>query len=111
VAEFPRQIRKARPLLERLATTAPAALAEKPVELVWGMKDRAFGREQIIRRWLSDFPNASVTRLADASHYVQEDAPEALASAVERVVGRTGPIGDQQAIGRRAARESPTKAT
>lgn len=85
VAELPRQIRAARPLLERLTATAPKTLAGKPIELVWGMKDPAFGREKIIQRWLRSFPDANVTRLDDASHYLQEDAPDAVAAAVERV--------------------------
>jgi haloalkane dehalogenase len=88
VAEFPRQIRRARPMLARLAKEAPIALRSKPIELVWAMKDPAFGRETVIQRWVRDFPAARVTRLADASHYVQEDAPEALAAAVVRVAAR-----------------------
>ena len=84
VAEFPRQIRRARPMLSRLAREAPGALRQKPMQLVWAMKDPAFGREQVIQRWLRDFPKAQVTRLSDANHYVQEDAPEAIAAAVER---------------------------
>ncbi len=88
VAEFPRQIRRARPLLTRLAQEAPRALAGKPTELVWAMKDPAFGREQVIQRWLRDFPGARVTRLSGANHYIQEDAPEALAAAVQKVAGR-----------------------
>ena len=90
VAEFPRQIRRARPMLSRLADEAPRALRGKPMELVWAMKDPAFGREKVIQRWLRDFPEAHVTRLSDANHHVQEDAPEALAAAVERVA--IGPL-------------------
>jgi haloalkane dehalogenase len=85
VAVFPRQIRAARPLLERLAKTAPRALGDKPLELVWGMKDPAFGRDQVIEHWQHDFPRARVTRLPNANHYIQEDAPEAVAAAVVRV--------------------------
>jgi len=85
VAEFPRQIRRAGPMLARLAEEAPNALRGKPIELVWAMRDPAFGREKVIQRWVRDFPNAHVTRLSDANHYLQEDAPEALAAAVERV--------------------------
>jgi haloalkane dehalogenase len=95
VAEFPRQIRRARPMLSRLAREAPTALRGKPMELMWAMKDPAFGRENVIHRWLRDFPNAHVTRLSDASHYIQEDAPDALAAAVERVAAggtRSGAI-------------------
>ncbi len=86
VAEFPRQIRRARPMLTRLVEQAPMVLAGKPTELVWAMKDPAFGREQVIARWLRDFPGARVTRLPDANHYIQEDAPDAVAAAVERAV-------------------------
>jgi pimeloyl-ACP methyl ester carboxylesterase len=83
----------ARPMLSRLAREAPSALRGKPMELVWAMKDPAFGREKVIRRWLRDFPDAHVTRLSDANHYVQEDVPEAIVAAVERAsVGGARPV-------------------
>jgi haloalkane dehalogenase len=85
VAEFPRQIRLARPMLARLGAEAPTALGRKPIELVWAMKDPAFGNSKVIDRWQRDFPSAHVTRLNDANHYIQEDAPDAIAAAVERV--------------------------
>ncbi len=88
VAEFPRQIRRARPMLERLAAEAPKALGEQPMELVWAMKDPAFGNPAVIARWQRDFPTANLTKLANANHYVQEDAPEEIASAVRRVHSR-----------------------
>jgi len=88
VAEFPRQIRRARPMLERLAATAPKALGDKPLELVWAMKDPAFGNAAVLARWQRDFPSANVTQLAGANHYIQEDAPEAVAAAVGRVQNR-----------------------
>ena len=88
VAEFPKQIRLARPMLERLAATAPKALGAKPMELVWAMKDPAFGNEHVIARWQLDFPSANLTRLANANHYIQEDAPDAVAAAVDRVQKR-----------------------
>lgn len=90
VAEFPRQIRLARPMLDRLATAAPKALGDKPIELVWAMKDPAFGNAAVLARWQRDFPSAKVTQVANASHYIQEDAPEAVAAAVERVRSRAG---------------------
>ncbi len=88
VAEFPRQIRLARPMLERLAAGAPRALGDKPMELVWAMKDPAFGNAAVLARWQRDFPAANVTRLENANHYIQEDAPDAVAAAVERVRAR-----------------------
>ena len=85
VAEFPRQIRRARPMLERLAANAPKALGGKPMELVWAMKDPAFGSPAVLARWQRDFPSAHVTRVENAKHYIQEDAPGPLAEAVRRV--------------------------
>src|SRR5215469_4152020 len=82
VAEFPRQIRRARPMLERLAANAPKVLGDKPLELVWGMKDPAFGSPAVLGRWQRDFPAANVTKVENASHYIQEDASAALADAV-----------------------------
>jgi len=90
VAEFPRQIRRARPMLERLANEAPKTLGDKPVELVWGMKDPAFGNAAVLERWQRDFPSAHVTRVENANHYIQEDAPAAVADAVRRVSERIG---------------------
>ena len=88
VAEFPRQIRAARPMLERLATEAPKAFAVKPMELVWAMKDPAFGSPAVIARWQRDFPQANLTKLENANHYIQEDAPEEVAAAIQRVEKR-----------------------
>ena len=88
VAEFPRQIRLARPMLEQLATTAPKVLGAKPMELVWAMKDPAFGSEAVLARWHRDFPSANVVRVPDANHYIQEDAPQAIAEGVRRVQNR-----------------------
>lgn len=90
VAEFPRQIRRARPMLERLAAEAPKALGDKPLELVWAMKDPAFGNPAVIARWQRDFPKANLTKLENANHYVQEDAPGEIAAAVQRVHNRAG---------------------
>jgi haloalkane dehalogenase len=73
-------------MLARLAEEAPKALGGKPIELVWAMKDPAFGNQKVIDRWQRDFPEAHLTRLSDANHYIQEDAPDAIAAAVERAV-------------------------
>lgn len=48
----------------------------KPVKIVWAMKDIAFTPEVLEQLWLKTFPDAPVTRLEDAGHYLQEDAHE-----------------------------------
>jgi haloalkane dehalogenase len=87
VAEFPRQILASGAWLGRLAGQAPRALGDKPVLLVWGMKDRAFGSRRVIGRWQRSFPAAEVVVLADANHFVQEDAPDQIADAVAKKFG------------------------
>lgn len=46
------------------------------VHLTWAMKDPAFLPEYVETLWLDTFPGATITRLADAGHYLQEDAHE-----------------------------------
>ena len=63
-------------------------LADKPIEMVWGMKDVAFGNQKTIDGWRRYFPNAPMEKHEKASHYLQEDQPEAIAEAIRRVVAR-----------------------
>ena len=57
-------------------------LTDKQVLIAWGMKDIAF-REKELNRWIELFPDAQIHRLEGVGHYVQEEAPEELGSAVE----------------------------
>jgi len=87
IAVFPKQIRAARPWLTELERRVESTLSEKPIVLVWGMKDPAFGRFGILERWQAAFPQAKVTRLEDAGHYIQEDAPEQIVDAIADAYG------------------------
>jgi haloalkane dehalogenase len=49
---------------------------DKPVHIAWPMKDPAFTPDMLESLWLDTFPDAEVTRVEDASHYIQEDAHE-----------------------------------
>ncbi|MBU0985318.1 MAG: alpha/beta fold hydrolase [candidate division Zixibacteria bacterium] len=86
---FPRQIRKAASWLRSIEQSLPR-LADKPVRMVWGMKDPAFGTSRVIRRWKAFFPGASVTRVSSASHYLQEDCPEQIVTAIRHVIDQLG---------------------
>jgi haloalkane dehalogenase len=90
IAVFPREIRTAEPWLAELETRVTANLGDKPIVLVWGMKDPAFGRGGILERWESMFPQATVIRLADAGHYIQEDAPDEIVGAIADAYGPNG---------------------
>lgn len=50
----------------------------KPVHIAWPMRDPAFTPDMLQDLWLDTFPDAEVTQIEDASHYIQEDAFEIL---------------------------------
>jgi len=64
-------------------------LSNHPVCLIWGMKDWCFG-PPFLARFLDFFPNAEVHRLADAGHYVVEDAYERIVPMLDEFVKKHG---------------------
>ncbi|WP_167368815.1 hypothetical protein [Paraburkholderia tuberum] len=50
----------------------------RPVRIMWAMRDLAFSPETLEGMWLQTFPDAEVTRIEDAGHFLQEDAHEAI---------------------------------
>jgi hypothetical protein len=47
----------------------------KPARIMWPMRDPGF-TPAVLEQWRKTLPDAPVTQLDDASHYVQEDAYE-----------------------------------
>ncbi len=64
-----------------------ARLKDRPMVLLWGMKDFCFN-EAFLQGWIDRFPDAEVHRL-DAGHYVLEDAPEDVLQLVRKFLKRT----------------------
>jgi haloalkane dehalogenase len=87
VAEMPKQILAARPLLERLARDVSAQLGAKPALLVWGMKDFAFRPKAFLPKMRATFPDHLLVALPSAKHYIQEDAPNEIAEAIGQRFG------------------------
>jgi haloalkane dehalogenase len=82
VVELARQVRVAAPWLRDLAERAPRSLCQKPMLLVWGMRDPLFGKSRILARWKRDFPGADLITLPGANHFIQEDGAAEIADAV-----------------------------
>lgn len=84
---FPGEIRRS---ADWLAETESKlfVLRDKPVAMVWPMKDPAFGKQHYLDRWLHYFPHAEVEKLDDASHYVQEDRPDRIVAGIRKVLQR-----------------------
>lgn len=57
-------------------------LADRPVKLIWGMRDWCF-RPECMERFQTHFPNADVTRLDDTGHYVVEESPDEVLHALQ----------------------------
>ena len=87
IAVFPREIIDAEPWLAELAERVPSTLAEKPIVLAFGRKDQALGTDEVIERWQATFENATYVDLPDASHFIQEDAPEPIIAAIRTAFG------------------------
>lgn len=87
---FPREIVAAAPWLAQIESRL-ALLADKPTELLWAMRDKAFGDEKVIAQWRSYLKNSDLERLEDADHYLQEDRPDRVVAAIERAVARSQP--------------------
>ncbi len=62
-------------------------LADRPWMFIWGMRDWCF-TPYFLERFLDFFPSAEAHRLADASHYVMEDAPERVIPLVEAFLAK-----------------------
>jgi haloalkane dehalogenase len=70
-------------VLEDLERRLPT-LADRPIQLIWGMQDWCF-RPECHRRLQAIWPQASTLELPQAGHYVLEDAPDAVLDAIERI--------------------------
>ncbi len=83
VTVFPRELIAASPFL-RTVERGMERLKNNKALIVWGEQDFAFV-ERERRRFESLFPNHSTVLLPNASHFLQEDAPDEIAKAIRKV--------------------------
>jgi haloalkane dehalogenase len=62
-------------LITRLQRGLEQHFRSKPARIMWAMRDPAF-TPAVLQQWRKTLPDAPVTQLDDASHYLQEDAHE-----------------------------------
>lgn len=77
---FPAQLRDADDFLGNIYQKLPS-LSDRPALLVWGMQDFAF-QEPERSRFESLFPNHQTVLLENAGHFIQEDAPQEITTAI-----------------------------
>lgn len=85
IAVFPKEILRSRPWLSELEQRVSETLSDKPVALVFGRKDPALASDANIERWQAEFPDASFVSLPEAGHFIQEDAPDEIVTALRAV--------------------------
>ena len=82
IAVFPREILDAEEWLAEIVERVPSTVAEKPIVLAFGREDPSLGAQEVIERWQAMFSNSTYVDLPGASHYIQEDAPAEMISAI-----------------------------
>lgn len=87
IAVFPREILDAEEWLVAILERIPSTVADKPIVLTFGREDPSLGAPEVIERWQSLFVNSTFVDLPGASHYIQEDAPEAMIEAIRSAFG------------------------
>ena len=73
-------------VLERIESGL-ASVADWPIMMAWGMKDWCF-RSECLDRLSRHWPDAEVHKIADAGHYVIEDAAEEVEQRVHEFLRR-----------------------
>lgn len=70
------------PLVESMQSQL-GQFKDRPVLILWGKKDFCFN-DHYLEKWRQYFPEAEVHEIADAGHYVVEDAHERIVPLMER---------------------------
>jgi haloalkane dehalogenase len=68
--------------MQRIERSLPQ-LAAIPILLVWGMQDPVLTKS-VLRMWQHMYPHAITHELEDASHFLQEDAPDRIIGWIEQ---------------------------
>lgn len=64
------------------------SIAQLPIKLIWGMRDWCF-QPACLDRFVDHWPNADVTRLPDAGHWVTEEAKSEVQQLVSDFLSQT----------------------
>lgn len=85
---FPRYIRKAKTWLAAIEAKLPL-LSHIPTQILWGINDADGFPPEVMKKWQSYLKNHETLLLEDASHFVQEDRPDAVIEAINKVIERS----------------------
>ncbi|MGZ3497772.1 MAG: alpha/beta fold hydrolase [Vulcanimicrobiaceae bacterium] len=79
---------------------AHESLAQKPIQLLWGLKDPAFGTREL-DRWKRSFPKHTVQIFPDVGHFVLEElGPDAVGPVVTFLNAHPSVLNGRQTVRR-----------
>jgi len=94
-AVLPRALTRERAFLAHCEASV-ARLSDLPALIVWADRDIAFGHKEL-ERWQRLLANSTTVPIPGAGHFLQSDAPDAVAEAISgwvlRTADETGPRG------------------
>ena len=67
--------------MKRIEETLPQ-FRDLPIVIIWGMQDPVLP-PSVLRLWQALYPQATTHEIEDASHFLQEDAPERVVSYID----------------------------
>ena len=82
---LPAEIVGSRPYLQDVERGL-AKIVDRPMLILWGTADKVY-RPEDRERFEKIFPNHKTVLLRGANHYIQEDAPEAICTAIRQFLG------------------------
>lgn len=59
-------------------------IKDKPLLIMWGMKDKFVPAQVLLPKWKETFPNAKIAGLAEAGHFAQEEAHEEMQAVLKK---------------------------
>jgi haloalkane dehalogenase len=77
-------------LTARLERGLEEHFSAKPARIIWAMRDPAFTPAMLDQLWRKTLPQAAVTKIEDAGHYLQEDAHERIVPELLSFLGGEG---------------------
>lgn len=69
--------------------TKAKVFANKPILIIWGMKDRFVPASLLLPLWKNLWRNAHFVEIPEAGHFVEEEAPEQVTQEIQRFLSST----------------------
>jgi pimeloyl-ACP methyl ester carboxylesterase len=83
-------------------------LRDKSKIIIWGLKDPVFPR-MILNWWLQAYPRTEIHELSEASHFLQEDAPDKIVKIIQEFLLKSKMEATKKRKGKTVKETSPRR--